>query len=82
MVVKKGGKTDVLNLKRYLTRLRNKKMAQQTRKNERIQEELKKRKLAMCAKYFKINDVEGFFERYNSSADDSAETLRKFIEAH
>lgn len=49
MVVKKGGKTDVLNLKKYLTRLRNKKMAQQTRKNERSQEELKKRKLVMCA---------------------------------
>ena len=40
----------MLTLQEYLTRLRNRKQAQETRKNERIQEERKKQKLIILAK--------------------------------
>ena len=56
IVVVKQGKTDVKTLQEYLTRLRNRKQAQETRKNERIQDELKKKKVSILAKFLGIQE--------------------------
>ena len=49
VVVVNKGKTQTLNLKKYLVRLRNKRMAQITRKNERGRDEKIKHRLHIMA---------------------------------
>lgn len=79
VVVCNKGKTNTLNLKKYLVRLRNKRMAQITRKNERGLDEKIKRRLHIMADRLKNLDRAELVTLFNSTNQDSGESLRNFI---
>ena len=79
VIVLNKGKKQTLDLKKYLVRLRNKRMAQITRRNERGREEFIKRRLHTMADALKnLNKVE-MVALYNSTNQDSGESLRNYI---
>ena len=79
VVVLNKGKKQTLDLKKYLIRLRNKRMAQITRKNERGRDENIKRRLHIMAGALKDLDCEELVALFNSTEQNSGEALRNFI---